>query len=499
MTLTSLNQPSLNLYVKPGFESSNVPQLRVKIQSLINHATEEVSIIFSYFNDVNSTTPTSVSDTSLVRVSTTVLDSRNIDSTTKKVQVSAVLQSKSTNVVSSPLSVCTYLVDTKTTVCNGNTINNTPRITRLFGGPRNTMIMSNNGSVWSYGFKDFIHLSSDTFADRDVANVSVPYYTSFNPNEIVSVDIGNSHAGFTTENGQLYTWGDSSNGRLGYTSTNSLNPRLVEIPGDVFIKEIALGELHTLALSSSNNIYYFGKMFSTENAVTSPQLLLTNLSSPVQNIYSGARFSAFITQDNKVYQWGEILTSYNFFGVAQFTKELQPKILPVENVQSLALGRDHGLALTMDGTVFSWGNQLFGALGGGDISSPRENPQLITSLTNIGQISAGDNTSYALSIDGRRLWSWGRNNNGQLGLGGIINSNANIPQEINLANILETDEYIVNIQAGDKFASFLTNKGRLFSWGDFIDYRLGTGVLVSQNRPVEVNLSTLTNKSNYPL
>jgi alpha-tubulin suppressor-like RCC1 family protein len=496
MTLTSLNQPSLNLYVKPGFESSNVPQLRVKVQSPINHATEEVGIIFSYFNDVNSTTPTSVSDTSLIRVSTTVLDSRNIDSTTKKVQVSAVLQSKSTNIVSSPLSVCTYLVDTKTTVCNGNTINNTPRITRLFGGPRNTMIMSNNGSVWSYGFKDFIHLSSALIDKPKVANVSTPYYNSFNPNEIVFIDIGNSHAGFTTENGQLYTWGDSSNGRLGYSSSNSFNPALVTIPNNAFIKEIALGELHTLALSSSNDIYYFGKMFFDSPAVLSPQLVVHNSPTPVKNIYSGERFSAFVTQDNKVYQWGRILTSFNFFGAPQFTEQLEPKVLSIENIQSLALGKDHGLALTNSGTVFSWGNHQFGALGGGTTTSPRENPQLITTLTNIGQISAGVNTSYALSTDGRTLWSWGRNLNGQLGLGNFTDRDT--PQSINLTTILANDEYIIKIESGDIFASFLTNKGRLFGWGNSIDSRLGTDEFVWHNRPVEVNLSTLTSNYNYP-
>ena len=71
--------------------------------------------------------------------------------------------------------------------------------------------------------------------------------------------------------------------------------------------------------------------------------------------------------------------------------------------------------------LFSWGNNSAGALGLGN-TTYYSSPKQVGSLTNWLQISAGGygNTSAAVKSDGT-LWTWGSNSGGQLGLGNRTN------------------------------------------------------------------------------
>lgn len=82
----------------------------------------------------------------------------------------------------------------------------------------------------------------------------------------------------------------------------------------------------------------------------------------------------------------------------------------------LAAGLDHFCALLDDGTVRCWGSDESGALGVGDVdASASSAPLPVVGLTNIRQISAGGRTTCARGADGH-LWCWGFNGEGQLGL-----------------------------------------------------------------------------------
>jgi len=70
--------------------------------------------------------------------------------------------------------------------------------------------------------------------------------------------------------------------------------------------------------------------------------------------------------------------------------------------------------------LFSWGNNLYGQLGLGNITY-YSSPKQVGSLNNWASISAGrNNTNLALRTDST-LWSWGYNVYGQLGLGNTTN------------------------------------------------------------------------------
>jgi hypothetical protein len=90
--------------------------------------------------------------------------------------------------------------------------------------------------------------------------------------------------------------------------------------------------------------------------------------------------------------------------------------LPSE-VTAMALGGHHGLALTRDGTVWAWGGNTVGQLGAGAASAEIQlTPVRVPGLTNVQAIAAGTNHSLAL-MDCGQLWVWGANHLFQLGDG----------------------------------------------------------------------------------
>ena len=71
----------------------------------------------------------------------------------------------------------------------------------------------------------------------------------------------------------------------------------------------------------------------------------------------------------------------------------------------------HSLALKSDGTVWAWGRNTEGQLGDGTIIN-KNIPTKITSLSGIIAIAGGEYHSFAIKNDGT-VWAWGRNNEGQ--------------------------------------------------------------------------------------
>ncbi len=70
-----------------------------------------------------------------------------------------------------------------------------------------------------------------------------------------------------------------------------------------------------------------------------------------------------------------------------------------------------------------------------------------------------------MTTDGK-LYSWGRNDQGQLGLG--YDPNGNLPEKINLTNIL-------SISCGCHHTIAATTDGKFYSWGKNDEGQLGLG------------------------
>jgi alpha-tubulin suppressor-like RCC1 family protein len=87
----------------------------------------------------------------------------------------------------------------------------------------------------------------------------------------------------------------------------------------------------------------------------------------------------------------------------------------------VSAGWYHALAIKSDGTLWVWGRNYNGQLGLGDITN-RYLPVRVGSDITWTDVSAGYHHTLAIKSDGT-LWAWGHNTNGQLGLGYITQRN----------------------------------------------------------------------------
>ncbi|MEK4527885.1 hypothetical protein CXK86_07445 [Paenibacillus sp. BGI2013] len=105
----------------------------------------------------------------------------------------------------------------------------------------------------------------------------------------------------------------------------------------------------------------------------------------------------------------------------------------VKKVKTLATGINYCVVLTEEGRVWTWGGNYVGQLGIGD-SNDRSEPTLIPNLEEVIEIASSptSGTVYALKRDGS-VWGWGSNGNYQLGTNGdksLVPTRINIPVKI---------------------------------------------------------------------
>ena len=489
MQFETLSSPSINLYISPGYELSTLPELRLKVLGPINHGMQSVKVQFDYFSSADATTPSRPSEVRNLAQYNSVSNSLPLQNNDKKVIVSAILESTLPNVVSSNVAICTYLVDAQETRCGDQPIANARKINRIFAGARNTAIMSNQGSFWSFGFPDFIHLSNKEVK----VNLSPAYYLLDDANEVTKLSIGHSHAAFITESGELFTWGFEGDGRLGnerVSEVTRFNPTKVANLS-LRVIDVSTGFNHSLILTADNKIHYTGLL--GETSVSQFKQIDTTQLPKILSIVSGYEFAGLITDTKEAYLWGDN-SDKQLAQSNTATKLNEPNKINLANVKSLALGKAHGLALNENGEVYSWGKFEYGALGRLNLNADQENVTKVPNLPAISLIAAGDQTSYAVSLDGKQLWSWGWNSEGQLGrtLGFLATASAT-PTQINLSTRLESDEYIINVIAGYNNAAFLTNKGRIFIWGSRSNFKLGGNDAADRYSPGLLNIGNITN------
>lgn len=149
-------------------------------------------------------------------------------------------------------------------------------------------------------------------------------------------------------------------------------------------------------------------------------------------------------------------------------------------VMAVAAGTSHCLLLTHDRRVWSWGSDRFGQLGlGGPASrlSAEEGGVAFHAVDllaecNVAGVACGDDSSFALSVTGKKVWSWGRNaHNGALGLGALVEGCVTTPFEARRLRGL----CVSDIAASHIFALALTPLGKVFSFGSAEVGGLGHG------------------------
>lgn len=151
--------------------------------------------------------------------------------------------------------------------------------------------------------------------------------------------------------------------------------------------------------------------------------------------------------------------------------------------KSISCSSNHCIAIKADGTLWAWGQNSYGELGDGTFIGKRS-PIQIGNSTNWKSVSAGSGSSYfslALKTDGT-LWSWGYNDNGQLGDGTL--NNQSIPAQVG------NDTTWNIISTGQRHCLAIKKDETLWAWGDNYSGQLGDGTTIDKSSPIQIGSST---------
>ncbi|KAG6721473.1 hypothetical protein I3842_03G113300 [Carya illinoinensis] len=178
-------------------------------------------------------------------------------------------------------------------------------------------------------------------------------------------------------------------------------------------------------------------------------------------ISAGASHSVVLLSGSIVCSWGRGEDGQLGHGDAEDRfSPTQLSALDDREIVSVTCGADHTTAYSLSHLeVYSWGWGDFGRLGHGN-SSDLFTPQPIKALNGIKikQIACGDSHCLAVTMEGE-VQSWGRNQNGQLGLGTMEDSL--VPQKIQAFQGVS----IKMVAAGAEHTAAVTEAGELYGWG----------------------------------
>lgn len=215
------------------------------------------------------------------------------------------------------------------------------------------------------------------------------------------------------------------------------------------------GMSHSVALSSNGTVYVWGSNAQMQLALSNTSVeqkepaQVSGLSNVVA-VAAGYDFSVALSFDGTVYTWGGGIQSS------------PTAVSGLNNIVSVAAGQSGILALDRSGNVWQW------SLGGV--------PAQVQGLSNIAAIDAGSSHYLALTFYGD-VYAWGGNWNGQLGTGSTADSTA--PTKVNLHNIID-------IAAGQAHSLAVAFDGTVYAWGLNSYGQLGNGTTTDSNVPVQV-------------
>ena len=266
----------------------------------------------------------------------------------------------------------------------------------------------------------------------------------------ISANLG-YHNAVIHSDGTVYTWGNNTTGQLGDNSeTQRTTPVTVYTSGALASKNVtavSAGWYHSLALDSDGKVYAWG--------------------------------------DNTNGQLGDNSTTSSSVPVSVYTAGA----LNGKSITAIAAGLDHTLALDSDGIVYAWGDNTSGQLGDGSNSDSKIPVAVSTagilSGKTISAIAVGFYFSVAMDSDGK-VYTWGSNSSGQLGNNSTTASN--IPVAVSTSGLLSS-KTIVDIEAGNSHCLVLDNAGDLFSWGANNDGQLGNESYDASLVPVAVDMT----------
>ncbi len=275
------------------------------------------------------------------------------------------------------------------------------------------LALKSDGTVWAWGVNDSGQLGTGTTVNSNLP-VQVRGLSS-----VIAIASGANFALALRNDGTVWAWGDNESGQLGNgTTVNSSVPvQISEISNVVVIS--ASSDVSSIALKSDGTVWawgdgQYGQLGNGTTGYSSVPVQVSDLSNVI-TVASGGYSALALRSDGTLWAWG--CNQLGELGNGTTVNSSVPvQVIGLTGVISVAGADFNSIALKNDGTVWTWGGNL-----GNGTTGYSSIPVQVSGLSGISAIAAGydfetQGFTLALRSDGT-VWTWGSNVYGQLGNG----------------------------------------------------------------------------------
>ena len=310
----------------------------------------------------------------------------------------------------------------------------------------------------------------------------------------INISCGSNHT-ILMKNGKIYGWGDNFYGQLGGHNDQKYKPR--EFIYNAPIKSIICGGCHIYCVTNTkiyvrgNNSY--GQLGLKSKNICREMCEFNSIrEEKIKSIICGTYHTIALIEDEStpyIYVWGCNLFGQLGLGHCE-NQALPQKLYLNKSIVAVSCGEFHTMCLTKDARlIYVWGFNQSGQLGLGHCIN-QNSPQEIKFASDIISVSCGRNYTMALTLQGD-IWAWGSNHVGQLGLGHTYN--VFIPKKLSLNLLSETKQNLnpISITCGGDHTIAMADNGKIYVWG--LNNRGQLGLGDEDNKTLPQEFSTVTN------
>ncbi len=283
----------------------------------------------------------------------------------------------------------------------------------------------------------------------------------------VDIVSANNHVIALDVNGYLYAWGSNSHGQLGLGHANSvLSATKLALPNDLGTKwrAVSTSDTHTLAIDTDGKLWAWGSNSNSQLGYTGTSLVpkQVGVGSEWQQVVAANGYSFALNSSGQRFAWGknanEELGDSGIVGIFS-----EPTLID-SGWLMIAASNGYGFGVKNDNKIYFWGAQAKQVTNGETVDVVNvETPELfddgnaIHTVSSWRQIVSDGNTNLALTSEGQ-LWAWGNNVNAQTGTG------VDSPFEYLPIYVLSDYNYTY-IDSSAKHSLGIANYNLLTGWG----------------------------------
>ena len=344
-----------------------------------------------------------------------------------------------------------------------------PRIVKVASHKIHTLALGCDGSVWAGGWNEEGQLGANVGCRLTPIRVPFPDANT----RITDIDAGMLFSIALRDNGYVYGWGRNRHDLMGFGTNMEQLSRAQRIEGLELhsIRQISAGHEHVLALRQDGAVVAWGRNRNGQvgdfrypqdhptaqlrGRLTSDVGIPTVIAFPgnprIVEVAAGGFHSLARCENGFVYAWGrsdrgQIGDNLSYLErYADGTPRLHPVGHPqagqtiirsaqpipqrvnIQNVVSITgSSGDSNVAILADGTLRSWGRNQEGQLGDGTLIDRAEPVQVLRGhgvpLRNITSIAVGETHMSAICGATGDVISWGSNWCGEVGNGNVLTS-----------------------------------------------------------------------------